>query len=407
MYWNFDKKHKILGVLCLIYGIWHFGTNWTTTLVSFLQWDTIEVLSIVDLSYIQAFGSLCNAFGSLAIGQMTDSIGPKFMFVFSTVLTSLYFVGLGFCRTWYSFFFLQLLRVGYQLDSTAEMYLATVTTERERTGSLMILTIPQAFSMFFAPILGSKIAIYTTLRLSQIINGCVMAALLIPVILFFLPTTHSVPRLATARLRPQDYWPMATKNVALREGLVLRGLLIVAYVCYELIARNFVLRSYMHATSDNAEVMVTMGVSLVITQFIILPFLQRHVSPKTLLQLACVAQMCAYAGITLTNSLYQYLFITAIHTGAYAIAYAESSTQITSAVQPSDLGKATGLASMVQWSAHFVVPLYTSHLVNYWHYTYAFYTSTLIMLITIGYITVYAKQTNARLRTLLPSLITT
>lgn len=29
------------------------------------------------------------------------------------------------------------------------------------------------------------------------------------------------------------------------------------------------------------------------------------------------------------------------------------------------------------------------------------------MLITLGYITLYAKQTNARLRTLLPSLITT
>jgi hypothetical protein len=52
---------------------------------------------------------------------------------------------------------------------------------------------------------------------------------------------------------------MVTKNVALREGLILRGLLIISYVCYELIARNFILRSYMHATSDNAEVMITMG----------------------------------------------------------------------------------------------------------------------------------------------------
>lgn len=37
----------------------------------------------------------------------------------------------------------QVLRFGYQLDSTAEMYLATVTTERERTGALMKLTVPQ------------------------------------------------------------------------------------------------------------------------------------------------------------------------------------------------------------------------------------------------------------------------
>lgn len=405
--WHFDKNQRAIGVLCLIYGIWHFGTNWTTTLISFLQWDTTESLSIVDLAYIQAFGSLCNAVGSLAIGQMTDSIGPKIMFLFSTIMTSLYFVGLGLCRTWITFFLLQILRVGYQLDSTAEMYLATVTTERERTGALMILSIPQAISMFFAPIIGSRIASYTTLRASQMICGGVMSVALIPVVLILLPTTHSIPRLASAKLRPQDYWPMVTKNQALREGLILRALLIIAYVCYELIARNFVLRSYMHLTSENAEVMVTMGGSLVITQFLILPFLQRHVSPRTLLQLACIALFFAYGGIIFTSSFYEYLLVTAIHTGAYAIAYAESSTQITGAVQTGDLGKATGLASMVQWTSHFLIPLYTSHIVNSWHYTYAFYSSSLLALITLGYITVYTKQTNARCRTLLPQLITT
>nr|CAD2150929.1 unnamed protein product [Meloidogyne enterolobii] len=389
--WHFDKNQRAVGILCLIYGIWHFGTNWTTTLISFLQWDTTETLSIVDLAYIQAFGSLCNAVGSLAIGQMTDSIGPKIMFLFSTILTSIYFVGLGLCRTWMTFFLLQILRVGYQLDSTAEMYLATVTTERERTGALMILSIPQAISMFFAPIVGSRIASYTTLRASQMICGGVMPIVLIPVVLFLLPTTHSIPRLATAKLRPQANFesPKMTKFLS-STGLLANALLIVAYVCYELIARNFVLRSYMHLTSENAEVMVTMGGSLVITQFLILPFLQRHVSPRTLLQF-----------------LYEYLLVTAIHTGAYAIAYAESSTQITGAVQIGDLGKATGLASMVQWTSHFLIPLYTSHIVNSWHYTYAFYSSSLLALITLGYITVYTKQTNARCRTLLPQLITT
>lgn len=69
--------------------------------------------------------------------------------------------------------------------------------------------------------------------------------------------------------------------------------------------------------------------SIIITQFLILPFLQRHASPKTLLQLACIALICAYTGIIFTSSLYEYLFITAIQTGAYAICYAESSTQIT------------------------------------------------------------------------------
>jgi hypothetical protein len=67
---SMEKKHRVLGILALIYGIWHFFTNWTTTLLSFLQWDTAEPLTIIDLAYIQAFGSLCNAIGSLAIGQV-------------------------------------------------------------------------------------------------------------------------------------------------------------------------------------------------------------------------------------------------------------------------------------------------------------------------------------------------
>lgn len=324
-----DKKQRVLAVLCVIYGLWHLGTQWTTTLLSFLQWDTTEVLSIVDLGYIQAFGSLCNAFGALAIGQMTDSLGPKYMFLFATVMTAFYYVGLSFARTWLAFLFLQTLRVGYQLDSTAEMYLATVTTERERTGALMVLTIPQAIAMFCGPPIASKVAVYTTLRTSQFFSGIVMSALLIPVILFLLPTTHSIPRLASARLRPQDYWPMITKNSALREGLILRGLLVSAYVCYELIARNYLLRAYMQGASDSAEVLIVMGGSLLVTQFLILPFLQRRFSPKTLLQIAIIVLIGSYAGANFTGGLISFLVVTALQTSAYAVAYAESCTQIT------------------------------------------------------------------------------
>ncbi|KAH7699273.1 Protein Y71G12B.25 [Aphelenchoides avenae] len=401
---SLDRKQRALSSLCVIFGIWHFGTNWTTTLISFLQWDTIEILTIVDLSYIQAFGSFCNALGALAIGQFTDTLGPKAMFLFSAILTSLYYVGLGFGRCWYSFFLLQILRIGYQLDSTAEMYLATVTTERERTGALVIMTIPQALSMFLAPIAASKLAVYTTLRTSQILNGLIMGSLLVPALLFFLPSTHSIPKLASARLRPQDYWHMISRNPALKEGLILRGLLITAYVCYELIARNFLLRAYMKGASDSAEVLMTMGAALLIVQFLVLPYLQRRFSPKALLQVAVLALVLSYGSVTFTRSLGQFLVVTAVQTGAYAIAFAESSTLITSAVEMSDLGKATGLASMVQWTAHFIVPIYTSHLVTSWHYTYAFYTSAVIATLTLAYISVLAKQTNARIQTLLPSL---
>ncbi|CAI5437815.1 unnamed protein product [Caenorhabditis angaria] len=404
---SFEKKQRVMLILCLIFGLWHFATQWTTTLLSFLQWDTEEVMTITDLGYIQAFGSLCNAVGALAAGQLADSMGAKTMFLTSAVFTAIYYSGISLARSWYSFFFLQIFRFGYQLDGTAEMYLATVTTESERTGALMRLTIPQAMAMFFGPIVGSKVAAWTTLRTSQFIVGIVLLVTMLPVVQFLLPTTHSIPRLASARLRPQDYWHMISKNSSLKEGLMIRALLISAYVCYEMISRNFLLREYMHNTNDSAYVLLTMSAALLAVQFIIMPLVQNRTSPKRLLQVSLIGLAVSYFSASFATSFEQMLVITAVQTGAYAVAYAESSTQITTAVELTDLGKATGLASMVQWLTHFILPIYASQLVEHLHYTYAFYTSTILSGALFVYISLYGKDTPNRSGALLPSLSAT
>ncbi|CDM63586.1 MFS domain-containing protein [Caenorhabditis elegans] len=261
--------------------------------------------------------------------------------------------------------------------------------------------------MFFGPIVGSKVAAWTSLRTSQFIVGFVLAGTMIPVVMFLLPTTHSIPRLASARLRPQDYWHMISKNSALKEGLLIRALLISAYVCYEMISRNFLLRNFMHNTNESAYVLLTMSASLLAVQFIVMPIVQRTASPKRLLQVSLVALFGSYLAAAFANSFEQMLMITAVQTAAYAVAYAESSTQITTAVELTDLGKATGLASMVQWLTHFILPIYASQLVEHLHYTFAFYTSALLSVFLFAYISVYGKETPNRSGTLLPSLSAT
>uniref|UniRef100_A0AC35TQ59 MFS domain-containing protein n=1 Tax=Rhabditophanes sp. KR3021 TaxID=114890 RepID=A0AC35TQ59_9BILA len=400
-----DKKKKTLFILCVIFGIWHVGTQHTTTLISYLQWETTVPLTIVDLGYIQSFGALMNAVGALILGQLTDTTGPKTIFIFASICTCFYYCGLALCHTWLAFFLVQIFRIGYQLDSTAEMYLATITTEKERTGALMTLTIPQAIAMFIGPITASRIAVWTDLRTSQFSAGIAMFVTIIPVIYFALPSTHGIPKIASARLRPQVYWPMITRNPALREGLILRCVIVAAYICYELIARNFLLRQYMHGTNDSAIVLIVMGSALLAMQFCVLPFLQKRLSPKALLQVALGALLLCYIMVNFTSSLEQFLIITAVQTSAYAIAYAESCTQITSSVESTDLGKATGLASMTQWLTHFIVPIYTSHLVEHYQFHYAFYTSALAIAALMVYVSFFAKHYNARVRSLLPSLV--
>lgn len=416
-----EKKQRILFTICVIYCVWHLGTQWTSTLLSFLQWDTVPVMSIIDLGYIQSFGSLCNAIGALLFGQvyafdseiylvslfqLADSTGAKAMFIISTLITSIYFSGLSLAQSWYSFLFLQILRVGYQLDATAEMYLATVTTERERTQSIMLLTIPQAMALFFGPMMGAKVAAFTSLRQSQFIVGIAMATLLIPIIWRLLPETHSVPKLASARLRPQDYWPMIRRNAALFEGLLLRSMIVASYVCYELVSRNFLMKAFMKGPNDNALVLGVMGLSLVIVQLFILPMLQRQCRPKMILQLSLVTLVVGYFSALFCTSFEQLLIMTGIQTGAYAMAYALASTQITTSVETGDMGKATGLASMAGWMVHFIIPIYTSHLVYSWHYTYAFYTSSIASALTLAYVTFVAKHGNSHQQNILPAFST-
>jgi len=361
------------------------------------------VMTIIELGYIQSFGSLCNAVGALLFGQLADSTGAKTMFIISTLITSIYFSGLSIAASWYSFLFLQLLRVGYQLDATAEMYLATVTTERERTQSIMMLTIPQAAALFFGPMIGAKVASITSLRQSQFAAGIVMAVLLIPIIYKLLPTTHSVPKLASARLRPQDYWPMIRRNAALFEGLLLRSMVVASYVCYELISRNFLMKAFMKGPNDSALVLGVMGLSLVIVQLFILPMLQRRFRPKAILQLSLGTLVVGYFSALFCTSFEQLLLMTGIQTGAYAMAYALASTQITTSVDSGDIGKATGLASAAGWTVHFIVPIYTSHLVYSWHYTYAFYTSSLASAATLAYVSFIAKHGDAHQQSILPA----
>lgn len=70
----------------------------------------------------------------------------------------------------------------------------------------------QALAMLLGPMFASQLAIRTSLRASQFICGIALIVTLTPFIFYVLPQTHNVPKLATARLRPQVMVTMLIKN---------------------------------------------------------------------------------------------------------------------------------------------------------------------------------------------------
>lgn len=69
----------------------------------------------------------------------------------------------------------------------------------------------QALAMLLGPMFASQLAIKTSLRASQFICGIALTVTLTPFIYYVLPQTHNVPKLATARLRPQVAVTLITK----------------------------------------------------------------------------------------------------------------------------------------------------------------------------------------------------
>jgi hypothetical protein len=70
---NMERKSRTLLILCLAYAIWHTAGQWTNTLLTFLHWGTAPPMNVLQISYVQAFGSCCNAIGALILGQVFNN----------------------------------------------------------------------------------------------------------------------------------------------------------------------------------------------------------------------------------------------------------------------------------------------------------------------------------------------
>ena len=72
-------------------------------------------------------------------------------------------------REFVVFMLIQFFKIGYHFDAGAEMYMATVTTERERTRSALYLALPQAIALLIGPILAARTAVWFSIRFSELI----------------------------------------------------------------------------------------------------------------------------------------------------------------------------------------------------------------------------------------------
>ena len=173
-----SKKSATLAQLALANGVWFTCTQWTATLMSFIYWDISPPMTVWNIGCVQTLAALANALGAVVCGQHMDISGSKSVFIASTVATALYYAGLSQVRTFGALLAVQALRCGYHFDAGAEMYLATVTSEKHRSQALALtMNVPQAIAYVAGPMLAARTAVLFGLRYSELVCAGELCAL--------------------------------------------------------------------------------------------------------------------------------------------------------------------------------------------------------------------------------------
>lgn len=120
------------------------------------------------------------------------------------------------------------------------------------------------------------------------------------------------------------------------------------------------MRRFIRTPSDTSLLLLITGFTMVIVQFGVLPRVQRRLTPRRTLQVnaprtilsphrqqklfqtALVFLTCCYLALLYSRTFTQMIIISAVQTAAYALAFAETCTQITTSVESAQLGAATG-----------------------------------------------------------------
>lgn len=392
-----EKKWKNILYLCLAFLVWHTGIQWSGMLLPFLQWDSDPPMDMVDVGILHAFGALMNMLGAFLMGQLIDNYGIRLCFVICTISTALYYVCLGKAASFNAFLIAQIFRLGFQFDNAAEMYIATSTTETERTSALLKLGMPIGASLLIGPYIAGKLAVYTTLRTAQMLCGVTIVIGILPIVIYLLPETHDVPKSVSAKLQLHAYWPML-KNRLLLKCVCIRVALVVPLIAYELISRQYLMRQFIKYPGDAIMLFCAIGGSVLFTNFFLLRKLQQaFVNPLFVVQFALGLLSIAYLSMSFVSTYNQLMFLMIAQIIGYSMAFAEISTQLTSCVDRTELGKATGLGMSAQWLAQCFIPLAVGYFMEHSDYRWLGYGACAFTIGSAVAITKYGEFINRRM----------
>ncbi|VDP18792.1 unnamed protein product [Soboliphyme baturini] len=358
-----SKGRKIVYV-CLAAAVWHIGMQWANLLFPYLQWEVHPPLDMVDIGVIHAVGSLSNMVGAFMIGEVIDNYGCQLCFFLSAIVTGGYYVLLSQVTSYHGFLLAQTLRIGFHFDHITEIFISTVTTESERTAALLKMGLPIGVSTIVGPWVAGRLTVAYNLRFAQFVNGVFTTVGILPII-YLISDVHGVPRIHLSKLRFHNYLSMLS-NDRLLKCVAMRASLLVPLICYEMVSRQYLIRTFFEKANDATLLFCILGLSILFTNFYAIRKLQQHFKPKFVMQMAVGVLIFSYASLPLISSTLQLIFVMTLQTIGYSVALSEAVSQLTTTVEKSELGKATGLATSLHWLLHCTIPLIAGYVLQTW-----------------------------------------
>jgi len=116
-----SRKQQAKGFLIgsAIFFAWHASAEWAKLLTPFLQWDAQT--TILQISLIYAVGNLFTLLGTLLIGHLMDTSGPRMAGLVSVALSFLFYVASSQSSTFWGFMLVQPLKIAFSLNQVTHI----------------------------------------------------------------------------------------------------------------------------------------------------------------------------------------------------------------------------------------------------------------------------------------------
>ncbi|CCD67979.1 MFS domain-containing protein [Caenorhabditis elegans] len=356
-----NRREKSRHELALIAstGAYHTFDQWTRALLPFAQWNLVPGVGMDNFIWLTALSTSFTLLGTFFVARMIEVLGLRNSAMVSTALIILYQLVVCQFNNLYIYLILQSLLIFNNMQMIIDAAILNMESEdgdyKKRTRLITRIMIPQSIGYALGPYCALQMIFFVTpsLEISQALCGFLAILTLLPVIWNYFPDNPNsnlslVPDLS-------GYFDvLKSDNVKLYAVLLM--MVTGPYTAYDSLLRNSMASSAIRDPNNMHNLFLTLGLTTLFVNLILLPKLQTMISTQALLSGSFSVLAGSYLYLAVFHDLIHLFIGMPVQVAAATICIGELSSQLMGAIGKRKAGTAASVLRMSQLAAILLVP---------------------------------------------------